>query len=1110
MTVNFTIVMFMLPACLYHQDGLKTILNFFNLIPTSQKDMKAQSGRRSSNDVILARKDVLDMGSYHILLLALARSGDFEDFKTVWQAMLADGKVPDEQAYCTAFICLGAIEHKGESLKIVAEAMHADMKLRQLTFEKLLTNGRFQGNDKELLLKGIERIDKEFDPRCVYESPDPPTYNIGILETLEARDTSQLSSPVRPVLEARNEDFQDWFDRQMAMEKAVHVEIPSVSKMGNRASLPKIVQYSEWLCNSWRENIKLAIENRIQRVTLKSKKSNKTSVQMQFFLKILDTNECTDIVLNTVKEILNMSDTYSPCSKVIQKQIGLEVFKHLQLKKIVGDDLYMEKYGKVLDMYYDWFKNPENSSYWCSRECYNDILKQNQHWGPSLHEVEDEWPFALLIAIGRELMHVIIHDIMICTDAKGRLVINDEAVNISGNGKMTVIPDHSIAQPLTTCPALYKIYRSRRNMRDVEEVKPHPMLSRLFASYKHHSINFHVSELPMLVPPLPWRNSTVTGGYLLHPSELVRVSELTHMVVSYKHSLHGRLEKAKPLFDSLNVLGSTPWIVNKPVLEVLTKVFQEQEKYDSILGQLNVPRHPDNLKPPQLCPDIKQKLANKAKLQEDELKQYHDFVTQRREHNQEKNECYSMWCDLLYKLSIANHFKDQVLFFPHNIDFRGRVYPIPPYFNHMGSDLVRCLLVFAEGKPLGPNGLNWLKLHTVNLTGEKKKASVSERLEYADEIMDLILDSANDPFDGKRWWIQSEDPLQTLGACIEVRNALACDDPSQYICHLPIHQDGSCNGLQHYAALGRDILGAKFVNLVPAERPQDVYNEIATVVERKRSEDEAKGHEIAKLLNGKIKRKVVKQTVMTTVYGVTKYGAKLQIARQLHNSDELVSSVVEPSAKYLAAKTFESLNETFEASQDIQAWFTECANVISTTFLKPVEWETPLGLPVIQPYMKQTGVTLAFKNRLDLASLLKGDYETPSFYKNTTSKPNSMRQRNGFPPNFIHSLDSSHMKLTALHLWNCGVTFASVHDCYWTHPSNVEIMNKICREQFINLHSEPILETLSETFLEIYLQDPSLNIGELERARAELLFKNIPSKGTLDLNVVQDSVYFFS
>ena len=43
------------------------------------------------------------------------------------------------------------------------------------------------------------------------------------------------------------------------------------------------------------------------------------------------------------------------------------------------------------------------------------------------------------------------------------------------------------------------------------------------------------------------------------------------------------------------------------------------------------------------------------------------------------------------------------------------------------------------------------------------------------------------------------------------------------MCCLPVHMDGSCNGLQHYAALGRDQEGAVKVNVAPSDRPQDVY-----------------------------------------------------------------------------------------------------------------------------------------------------------------------------------------------------------------------------------------------------------------------------------------------
>jgi DNA-directed RNA polymerase len=84
---------------------------------------------------------------------------------------------------------------------------------------------------------------------------------------------------------------------------------------------------------------------------------------------------------------------------------------------------------------------------------------------------------------------------------------------------------------------------------------------------------------------------------------------------------------------------------------------------------------------------------------------------------------------------------------------------------------------------------------------------------------------------GRQWWVNSDEPWQTLAACMEVANALRCPEgPEAYVCHLPIHQDGSCNGLQHYAALGRDTVGAESVNLTPADRPQDVYSNVANLV----------------------------------------------------------------------------------------------------------------------------------------------------------------------------------------------------------------------------------------------------------------------------------------
>ena len=83
---------------------------------------------------------------------------------------------------------------------------------------------------------------------------------------------------------------------------------------------------------------------------------------------------------------------------------------------------------------------------------------------------------------------------------------------------------------------------------------------------------------------------------------------------------------------------------------------------------------------------------------------------------------------------------------PHNVDFRGRAYPIPPHLNHIGNDLSRGLLKFAESKELGERGLRWLKIHLANLYGYDK-ASFDERVQFVHDHLEDIYDSATKPLE---------------------------------------------------------------------------------------------------------------------------------------------------------------------------------------------------------------------------------------------------------------------------------------------------------------------------------------------------------------------------
>jgi len=401
----------------------------------------------------------------------------------------------------------------------------------------------------------------------------------------------------------------------------------------------------------------------------------------------------------------------------------------------------------------------------------------------------------------------------------------------------------------------------------------------------------------------------------------------------------------------------------------------------------------------------------------------------------------------------------------------------------MGSDTCRGLLYFAEGKPLGKKGFWWLKLQLGNLAGFDK-LTLNERVTHCETLMEDVIDSAENPLTGRLFWLKSDDPWQCLATCIEINKAIKSGDIENYICHLPIRQDGTCNGLQHYAALGGDRLGALSVNVLPSDKPQDVYSNILSLVQVRVEADAMNQIPIAVLLKDKLQRKIIKQTVMTSVYGVTFVGARKQIENAIKDRhptfpDEMLFE----ASVYLTRKTFESLEEMFTGAKNIMEWLAICANKISSKG-DLVSWVTPIGLPVYQSYKKhkKSQVVKTWMARLHVASR----HMIPV---------NSRRQTSAFPPNYVHSLDSTHMLLTAMECHQRGITYASVHDSYWTHPNTVDEMSTILREQFYHLHSRPLLEQLKEYWEGKY---PKIKLPDL------------PKRGDLDLKLVMESKYFFS
>nr|CAC95163.1 RNA polymerase [Physcomitrium patens] len=590
------------------------------------------------------------------------------------------------------------------------------------------------------------------------------------------------------------------------------------------------------------------------------------------------------------------------------------------------------------------------------------------------------------------------------------------------------------------------------------------VMSALDKSVQHMVMPY----MPMLVKPRAW-TGFYDGGYLHLKSTIMR----THGAKELRDTIISTLRQDMiKIVQALDALGSTQWKINNVVLDVLEQVWKDGGRLADLVDAEDVP-----------LPD---------KPESDDFEEIRNWRRHTASAKRTNSERHSVRCDTELKLAAARKLRDEEgFFYPHNLDFRGRAYPIHPHLNHLGSDMCRGILQFAEGRALGPTGLRWLKIHLANLYGGKVgKMSFDARVAWVDEVMEKVFDSADRPLDGSRWWLDAEDPFQFLATCLDIRNAIKSGNPETYVSHLPVHQDGSCNGLQHYAALGRDRIGAESVNLVAGDKPADVYSGIAArvreIMERDAQKDPKTSRHAAnaKLLLPEIDRKLVKQTVMTSVYGVTFVGARMQIFNRLKERGTIQEQTeMYRAACYAAKTTLNALGEMFKEARCIMSWLGDCAKIIASNG-ETVKWTTPLGLPVVQPYRKP-GRHLV-KTSLQVLALRNLDADQPVLVQ---------RQKSAFPPNFVHSLDSTHMMMTALACQEAGLTFAGVHDSYWTHAGDVEQMNSLLREKFVELYSQPVLENLLKSFQERF---------------PTLVFPEVPARGDLDLKEVLRAPYFFN
>ena len=697
----------------------------------------------------------INLGCYNIAIYAMALRNDYENIKILLKLMKNDNVKPNSETFFDILLCLSARKTCDNNLENIENTLNL-MKNENINIDSLFTFKRdYDCSDKHSIVhETVRRVYPDYKLPQSEEVPEIYTCNLA-LNLNDKMYNNKLDSQIKTLL--NKEDLLYLAFEQFDVEEKGELNIPRIDLDFETRNLEEYSKIVTNLEEGWRKVLHEELSSYLSNSLHRNKMSN------SFYLRLLDINEYVEIMIRVVRNLSYLSPHYGSSRNHIVRDIGRQVYKKYSFKYLEQKG-YTDMVKMIYSDYCYWFlsrNDPKEIA--CYRLYFQKLLNDYKKKGCNVNFAKS-WSNHVIFDVGLVLYNIMLKSLHI-----------------------TKYSDDDLS------PVLYEIF-NYQNVEDPLEVKINLTVFDVYKNAKDHSISFSSEELPMFSPPVPWLDIN-KGGYIFGSSTLVRYS-------SHPELQMGRLKETGPqniytVLDALTSLGSLPWKINEKTLDIITDLFKKGNMPD-----LDIPLNPAKA----VNKKISIEASGGSSIYEKQLAQY----------NKEKNEMRSLWCDALYKLSLANYFKNKLFWLPYNVDFRGRSYPCPPHLNHFSSDIFRSLFLFGEGKKLGSRGLWWLKLHLVNLTSFKKHDSFETRVAYCEELLPEIFDSADNPMTGNKWWMTSDTPWQTLAACFELTAALRSNNPSEYVSYLPIHQDGSCNGLQHYAAIGRDSRGAKSVNLVPS------------------------------------------------------------------------------------------------------------------------------------------------------------------------------------------------------------------------------------------------------------------------------------------------------
>ena len=541
----------------------------------------------------------------------------------------------------------------------------------------------------------------------------------------------------------------------------------------------------------------------------------------------------------------------------------------------------------------------------------------------------------------------------------------------------------------------------------------------------------------------------------------------------YLEELKNIVHQMPVVYKSVNIMQHTEWVINKPIYEVIKTCMLN----DFPLGKL--PVNPQTIELPIKPVDIATNKEALIKWKREASKVYSGRAKQN-----------SKFIQVRQIMEEAKMLLDKGgFFYPYQLDFRSRVYPKPAMLSPQSADYSRALLTFKFGKRIGKN-FDVLAVAGAGLFGEVDKEELNIRVKWINDNMEKIIQCATTPLEFT-WWADADKPFCFLAFCYEMKAYSDSNFDDGFITTLPIQADCSNSGLQHYSSMMRDEVGGKATNLVPSNKPSDVYYLVSQKVIEKLK---LKTDEMAKkwLAYG-VNRKICKKPVMCLPYSLTRYSCRQyledHVAKELNErgTKHEFGEDLFKATSYLTPIVWESINDVVVGARGIMIFLKTIARLVASENL-PVTWHTPLGFPVQM---------MCYKKESKRVKTKMGDSIVKLSIASETDEIDKRKTAQSVCPNFIHSLDASVLQLAVVKAKEAGVdNFSMIHDSFGCTAPDNRIMANAIRDSFCEIYKKDVLLDFANE-MRMMLSEKNLK-----------KFPDMPTKGNLDLDLVKKSVFF--